>query len=200
MKVKTQSKKVNKAWLNDHINDTYVKLAQQEGYRARAAYKLRDRRALPLPPGQGWSIWAARRAWSQYVRRRLGGTGTMCPDLLPMEPVEGALLLGAEMTWCWPNWKRRWASARSICGSDMAPNLSGIAATDTTRISLWRSWPSTLPATICRPTGRWWPKCLARLRRVGRRVPREFRLVKPFKPGFARQIVGNLLVGVGLKP
>ena len=40
MKVKTQSKKVNKAWLNDHVNDPYVKLAQKEGYRARAAYKL----------------------------------------------------------------------------------------------------------------------------------------------------------------
>ena len=40
MKVKTKSKKVNKAWLADHVNDPYVKLAQREGYRARAAYKL----------------------------------------------------------------------------------------------------------------------------------------------------------------
>ena len=37
MKIKTKSKKVNKAWLSDHINVLYVKLAQQEGYRARAA-------------------------------------------------------------------------------------------------------------------------------------------------------------------
>ena len=42
MKVKTKSKKVNKAWLNDHVNDPYVKLAQREGYRARAAYKLKE--------------------------------------------------------------------------------------------------------------------------------------------------------------
>ena len=41
MKVKPKAKKVNKAWLNDHVNDTYVKLAQKEGYRARAAYKLK---------------------------------------------------------------------------------------------------------------------------------------------------------------
>ena len=34
--------KVNKAWLHDHINDPYVKLAQREGYRARAAYKLKE--------------------------------------------------------------------------------------------------------------------------------------------------------------
>ncbi len=42
MKVKSQSKKINKAWLNDHVNDTYVKLAQKEGFRTRAAYKLKE--------------------------------------------------------------------------------------------------------------------------------------------------------------
>ena len=41
MKIKTKSKKVNKSWLNDHVNDPYVKLAQKEGFRARAAYKLK---------------------------------------------------------------------------------------------------------------------------------------------------------------
>ena len=42
MKIKSKSSKVNKAWLNDHMNDPYVKLAQREGYRARAAYKLKE--------------------------------------------------------------------------------------------------------------------------------------------------------------
>ena len=42
MKTQTKSKKVNKRWLHDHMNDTYVKLAQKEGYRARAAYKLKE--------------------------------------------------------------------------------------------------------------------------------------------------------------
>jgi 23S rRNA (uridine2552-2'-O)-methyltransferase len=42
MKTKASSKKVNKAWLHDHINDPYVKLAKREGYRARAAYKLKE--------------------------------------------------------------------------------------------------------------------------------------------------------------
>ncbi len=42
MKVKTQSKKVNKAWLNQHVNDPYVKLAHRDGYRSRAAYKLKE--------------------------------------------------------------------------------------------------------------------------------------------------------------
>ena len=42
MKVKTKSGKVNRAWLNDHINDPYVKMAKKDGYRARAAYKLKE--------------------------------------------------------------------------------------------------------------------------------------------------------------
>ena len=42
MKTKTKSKKVNKNWLHDHINDPYVKAAQKDGYRARAAYKLKE--------------------------------------------------------------------------------------------------------------------------------------------------------------
>ena len=42
MKTKAGNKKVNKAWLHDHINDPYVKLATREGYRARAAYKLKE--------------------------------------------------------------------------------------------------------------------------------------------------------------
>ena len=42
MKARPKGGKVNKAWLHDHINDPYVKLANKEGYRARAAYKLKE--------------------------------------------------------------------------------------------------------------------------------------------------------------
>ena len=42
MKVISKSKKINKAWLNDHINDPYVRMAKRDGYRARAAYKLKE--------------------------------------------------------------------------------------------------------------------------------------------------------------
>ena len=54
MKIKSKSRKLNKAWLHDHLNDTYVKLAQKEGYRARAAYKLKeiDEELHLLRPGQ----------------------------------------------------------------------------------------------------------------------------------------------------
>ena len=78
MKVKTNSKKVNKAWLNDHVNDPWVKLAQKEGYRARAAYKLKeiDETLGLIKPGHlVVDLGSAPGAWSQYVRRRLSPGG-----------------------------------------------------------------------------------------------------------------------------
>ena len=78
MKVRTKSKKVNKAWLNDHLNDPYVKLAQKEGYRARAAYKLKEiDQALGLiKPGHlVVDLGSTPGAWSQYVRRKLAPEG-----------------------------------------------------------------------------------------------------------------------------
>jgi len=101
MKVKTQSKKVNKAWLNQHANDPWVKLAQREGYRARAAFKLQEiDQALHLVrPGQCIvDLGCAPGAWCQYLRRRLAPGGAAVGalrgriigiDLLPMEPIEG---------------------------------------------------------------------------------------------------------------
>jgi 23S rRNA U2552 (ribose-2'-O)-methylase RlmE/FtsJ len=101
MKTRTSSSKVNKAWLHDHINDPYVKLAQREGYRARAAYKLKeiDEAFGLVRPGQFVvDLGCAPGAWSQYLRRRLapGGAaagaldGTIVGlDVLPMDPIEG---------------------------------------------------------------------------------------------------------------
>ena len=81
MKVQTKSKKVNKAWLNDHIHDPYVRLAQKEGFRSRAAYKLKeiDETLGLIKPGQlVVDLGASPGAWSQYVRRKFApkGAGT----------------------------------------------------------------------------------------------------------------------------
>jgi len=106
MKIKTKSKKLNKAWLQDHLSDPYVKLAQREGYRARAAYKLKeiDEAFQLIRPGQVVvDLGSTPGAWSQYLRRRFapksagaGGAavgeldGTIIAlDILPMEPIEG---------------------------------------------------------------------------------------------------------------
>ena len=114
MKVKTKSKKVNKAWLHDHMNDPYVKLAQREGYRARAADKLKEiDEALGLiKPGQVVvDLGAVPGAWSQYLRRKFapkamgaGGAavgelhGTIIAlDILPFEPIEGVQFIQGDI-------------------------------------------------------------------------------------------------------
>src|ERR1700712_5959456 len=104
----------NYSWLHDHINDPYVKLAQREGYRARAAYKLKeiDEELHLLKPGQVVvDLGATPGAWSQYVRRKfapkeagVGGAaagelnGTIIAlDVLPMEPIEGVRFLQGDL-------------------------------------------------------------------------------------------------------
>ena len=74
MKTPSKGKKVNKAWLHDHINDPYVKLASREGYRARAAYKLKEIDEVfgLIKPGQTVvDLGCSPGAWSKKVRQRL---------------------------------------------------------------------------------------------------------------------------------
>ncbi|HYE39878.1 MAG TPA: RlmE family RNA methyltransferase, partial [Ramlibacter sp.] len=150
MKVRTKSSKVNKAWLNDHVNDPYVKLAQKEGYRARAAYKLKeiDEQLGLIKPGHlVVDLGSTPGAWSQYVRRKLAPDGAasgvldgqiLALDILPMEPIEGVTFLQGDF-------REPEAAAQleqALAGrkadavvSDMAPNLSGIPSSDAARIA-----------------------------------------------------------------
>ena len=150
MKAKTKSKKVNKTWLNDHVNDTYVKLAQKEGYRARAAYKLKEideQLSLVKPGNVVVDLGCAPGAWCQYLRRRMSPTGAAAGtlngtiiglDILPMEPVEGVTFIQGDF-------REEEVLAQleaalegrivDVVVSDMAPNLSGIESTDATRIA-----------------------------------------------------------------
>jgi 23S rRNA (uridine2552-2'-O)-methyltransferase len=153
MKVKTQSKKVNKAWLNQHVNDPYVRLAKKDGYRARAAYKLKelDETLGLIRPGDCVvDLGSAPGAWSQYARRRLSPQGAavgelhgtiIALDMLPMEDVEGVhFILGdfresvvlEELEQALTD---RGVDQVDVVISDMAPNLSGIGMTDAARIT-----------------------------------------------------------------
>lgn len=104
MKVKTQSKKVNKAWLNQHVNDPWVKLAVREGYRARAAYKLKeiDETFHLIRPGHCVvDLGCAPGAWSQYLRRRLSPTGPMCS-----RPAASCSKAAASSCWATPRCRK----------------------------------------------------------------------------------------------
>ena len=154
MKSKSKSKKVNKAWLIDHINDPYVKLAQREGYRARAAYKLKeiDEELGLIKPGQCVvDLGSAPGAWSQYLRRRLAPEGAahgalngclVALDLLPMEPIEDVHFIQGDfredsvLAQLTETLQRVHGGEKvDLVVSDMAPNLSGVAVADAARIA-----------------------------------------------------------------
>ena len=142
MKSIVKSSRVNRAWLNDHVNDPYVKQAQKEGYRARAAYKLKeiDETLHLVKPGQlVVDLGSTPGAWSQYVRRRLSPSGAAVGelhgtiiglDLLPMEPIEGVTFIQGDFreSDVFDQLTQALQGRQAdVVVSDMAPNLSGTA-------------------------------------------------------------------------
>lgn len=218
MKVKTKSKKVNKSWLNDHVNDTYVKLAQKEGFRARAAYKLKeiDETLGLIHPGQLLvDLGSTPGAWSQYMRRRLSpngaATGTLngtiiALDILPMEPIEGVQFLQGDFREdaLLDQLKTALAGRQvDVVVSDMAPNLSGISSADAARITLLVELAVDFAKIHMKPEG----ALVVKLFHGGSYDPLvrlfkdTFKVVKPVKPKASRDKSSEtFLVGIGLKP
>jgi 23S rRNA (uridine2552-2'-O)-methyltransferase len=217
MKVKTKSKKVNKSWLNDHVNDTYVKLAQKEGFRARAAYKLKeiDETLGLIHPGQLLvDLGSTPGAWSQYMRRRLSpngaATGTLngtiiALDILPMDPIEGVQFLQGDFREdaLLDQLKTTLAGRQvDVVVSDMAPNLSGISSADAARITLLVELAVDFAKTHLKPEG----ALVVKLFHGGSYDPLvrlfkdTFKVVKPIKPKASRDKSSEtFLVGIGLK-
>ena len=222
MKIKTKSKKVNKAWLADHINDPYVKLAQREGYRARAAYKLKeiDESLSLIKPGQiVVDLGCAPGAWSQYLRRRFApkeaGTGgaavgqlngsIIALDLIEMEPIEGVQFILGDF-----NDDAVLAQlAATLAGrpidlvlSDMAPNLSGIASSDAARVAHLVELALDFSLKHLRPEGALVVKLFhgSGYSQLVELFKKTFRVVRPVKPKASRDRSSEtFLVGIGPK-
>ena len=222
MKTQTKSKKVNKAWLHDHLNDTYVKLAQREGYRARAAYKLKeiDEELHLIRPGQiVVDLGSVPGAWSQYVRRRfapkevgVGGAaagalnGTIIAlDVLPMDPIEGVSFLQGDI-----REESVLAALEAIVAgrpvdvvvSDMAPNLSGIESADSARIAHLVELAVEFAQNHLTPQGALVCKVFhgSGYSQLVKLFKTTFRVVKPIKPKASRDKSSEtFLVGIGLK-
>jgi 23S rRNA (uridine2552-2'-O)-methyltransferase len=222
MKVRTKSAKVNKAWLNDHVNDPYVRLARKEGYRARAAYKLKeiDESLNLLKPGQlVVDLGCAPGAWSQYVRRRFapkaagaGGAafgalnGTILAlDLLPMEAIEGVSFIQGDFTdEAVAAQLQQALQGRpvDVVLSDMAPNLSGVAVSDAARMSLLVEIAVDFARQHLRPEGSLVTKVFhgSGYSQLVELFKKTFRVVKPIKPKASRDKSSEtFLVGSGLK-
>ena len=217
MKAKTQSKKVNKAWLNDHVNDPYVVLAKREGYRARAAYKLKeiDETFHLIKPGAlVVDLGSTPGAWSQYVRRKLSPTGAavgalngsiIALDILPMQPVEGVVFLLGDFREAEVLLKlehEMQMRQADVIVSDIAPNLSGIHSADTARIAHLIELAVDFSKNHLKPEGALVAKVFhgAGYDDLVKLFKATFKVVKPFKPKASRDKSSEtFLVGVGLK-
>lgn len=132
--------KTSKAWMHEHVNDPYVRRAQAEGMRSRAAYKLQQlaERDRLLKPGMTVvDLGATPGGWSQVAAAAVGPSGrVVAVDLLEMAPVPGVAFIHgdfgddavlAEVE------RALGGNGADLVLSDMAPNISGVAGTDQAR-------------------------------------------------------------------
>ena len=222
MKIESKSKKINKAWVHDHVNDPYVKLAGREGYRARAAYKLKeiDETLGLIKPGQVVvDLGSAPGAWSQYLRRRFApraaGTGgaavgellgtIIALDILPMEAIEGVQFIQGDF-----REDAVLAQLHAVVAgrpvdvvvSDIAPNLSGIESSDAARIEHLIELALDFAQGHLKPGGALVAKVFhgSGYSQLVQRFKRQFRVVKAIKPKASRDKSSEtFLVGIGLK-
>ena len=132
--------KSSQRWLGEHFSDEYVKKAQQEGYRSRAVYKLKEiqeKDRILQPCMKVVDLGAAPGGWSQYATQVIGRKGRIvASDILPIDPLpfvefvqgdfrEEAVL--AEML------NLLGSDKADLVISDMAPNMSGVDAVDQPR-------------------------------------------------------------------
>lgn len=129
--------KSSSRWLNEHVNDPYVKQAQKDGYRSRAAYKLlelNEKDKLIRPGMLLMDLGSAPGGWSQVAGRLVGDKGrVLASDILPMDSLENVDFIQGDFS----DDKVFQQILDKLDGrqpdliiSDMAPNISGVAAAD----------------------------------------------------------------------
>lgn len=193
--------KFNKSWMRNHLGDPYVKLAQKEGYRARAVYKLSeiDEDARLIKPGQIIvDLGCAPGSWSQYITRKLGAQGSnqvngvvVGLDILPMEPVAGVhFLQGDFREESVLNELETLLKGRKVdlVLSDMAPNLSGIASTDAARVEYLMDLALDFAQAHLKPSGALLVKCFSgsSYNEILKKFRETFVSVTPKKPKASR--------------
>jgi 23S rRNA (uridine2552-2'-O)-methyltransferase len=132
--------KTSKQWMREHINDPFVQMAQREGYRSRAAYKLLeiDERDHLLKPGMVVvDLGATPGGWCQVAANKIGDKGTVIAlDLLPLAPLARVEFIQGDFREDSVLAQLEEMLAGKQIGlvlSDMAPNISGIDSADQAR-------------------------------------------------------------------
>lgn len=152
--------KSSKGWLREHFTDEFVKRAQKEGLRSRAAFKLReiDERDGLLKPGMVVvDLGAAPGGWAQYAAQRIGPKGKVIAlDVLPMAPLSGVDIVTGDFTEpavLESVLKVVAGSAVDLVISDMAPNISGVAVSDQARAIYLAELALDFARQVLRPGG-----------------------------------------------
>ena len=132
--------KTSKQWMREHVNDPFVQLAQKDGYRSRAAYKLleiNDKDRLFKPGMVVVDLGATPGGWSQIAAREVGRAGKVIAlDLLPLDPLSGVDFIQGDFREAGVLKQLQDLLAGRQVGlviSDMAPNMSGVPTADLAR-------------------------------------------------------------------
>jgi 23S rRNA (uridine2552-2'-O)-methyltransferase len=129
--------KSSSRWLEEHVNDPFVKQAQIDGYRSRASYKLLEintKDKLIHPNGLVVDLGSAPGGWTQVSTKLVGHKGrVIASDILPMDSIAGAEFIQGDFTeesvfdeiMATLN-----GNLADVVISDMAPNISGVDVAD----------------------------------------------------------------------
>jgi len=186
--------KSSRAWLQRHFRDPYVKRARKEGARSRAHFKLAeiDARDKLLRPGMTVvDLGAAPGGWSEYAIKRVGPGGrVVAVDRLPLEPLAGVEFIQGDFTdpRVLDLVKERLPDGADLVISDMAPNMTGVAATDQARGAELAQLATDLAEDVLRPGGALLVKAFhgSGFEELRRRLRGAFSSVAARKPGASR--------------
>jgi 23S rRNA (uridine2552-2'-O)-methyltransferase len=187
-------RKSSQAWLNRHFRDPYVKRAQQTGARSRAYYKLAEIDARDKLLRSGLivvDLGAAPGGWSEYAAQRVGARGrVLAVDLLPLAPIKGVDFVQGDFTdpRVLDLLTARLEVPADLVISDMAPNISGIPATDQARSMELAEQALDFAETTLRPGGALLVKAFhgAGFENLIARLRRSFHKVATRKPEASR--------------
>lgn len=131
--------KSSKHWLKEHFDDVYVKKSQEDGYRSRASYKLKELHEKDQLFKAGMTVvdlGAAPGGWTQVASEYVGSSGkVIASDILPMDPLPDVCFVQGDFTEdaVFETLLRQIDGHADLVISDMAPNMSGNAAADIPR-------------------------------------------------------------------
>jgi 23S rRNA (uridine2552-2'-O)-methyltransferase len=129
--------KTSQKWIDEHVNDPYVKKAKADGYRSRSSYKIieiNEKDKLVRPGAIAMDLGSAPGGWSQILAPLVGDKGrVISSDILPMDGLAGVTFIQGDFTEAEVYDKILMALNNDkvdVVVSDMAPNLSGVNTTD----------------------------------------------------------------------